>query len=390
MNLEERIVRRKRTNGHSRLLEASNALNPIAHPIEPTGRGLVIEQLLDVLDPVFADQLPPDCYVWGPKGSGKSVVVRGLFAQLDRLIGRDVGRIYTTTRTEPVSDMPFVYVDSRQTKSAFALLHAVLDRLSNEPVPKQGLGAETVQRRLTERLEPADRHVVVAVDHVAEPETLSVETACEQFEPVASSVSAVIVSRHPPNAAAIECLDGRQTVEFSSYRRHTLLEVLATRQTDGLTSTDISHDQLRALAEWADGDAHDALAALFSSGLLAEQHGSERIEQPHLNAGMEAVPQPCVSLGRVLALAESRQQVLSGLIQLPEAVRNSVSTAADAIVDDRIDLSRATIERVLYELAEAGIIRRVKLDDATQVGRPPSRLEPRFPTLVFRRLTSEG
>jgi len=65
-----------------------------------------------------------------------------------------------------------------------------------------------------------------------------------------------------------------------------------------------------------------------------------------------------------------------------------VSTAADAIADNQIDLSRSTIERVLYELAEAGIVRRVKLDDATQVGRPPSRLEPRFPTLVFQHFSS--
>jgi len=43
---------------------------------------------------------------------------------------------------------------------------------------------------------------------------------------------------------------------------------------------------------------------------------------------------------------------------------------------------------VLYELAEAGVIRRLKVDDAKQVGRPPSRLEPRFPTLVFRHLSA--
>ena len=388
MNLEERIKRRKRTTDDTRLMRAADALNPIAHPTEPTGRGLVIEQLLDVLDPVFDGNSPPDCYVWGPKGSGKSVVVHGLFAHLDRLVGRAAGRIYTSTRTESVPDIAFVYVDGRQAKTGFALLHAVLDSLTLEPVPKQGVGAETMQRRLADRLKPTDKRVVVAVDHVAEPETLSVETVCEQFEPFESSVSVVVTGRRPPAETAVSALRDCQTVECSAYRRHTLIEVLTARQSDGLSNAAISHEQLRELADWADGDAHDALAALFSGALIADQHDHGRIETADLTAGIDAVPRPCVSLGRVLALPESRQQVLSGLTALSETARNSVSTAADAIADNQIDLSRSTIERVLYELAEAGIVRRVKLDDATQVGRPPSRLEPRFPTLVFQHFSS--
>ena len=390
MNLEERIARRKRTTGERRLLRASDALNPVAHPVEPTGRGLVIEQLLDALEPAFDGELPEDCYVWGPKGAGKSVVLRGLFDHLDRLVGQDPDRLHTATRRPPVDDLSFVYVDGRQAKTGFALLHAVLDALTTDPVPKQGVGANAMQRRLADRLDPATSQVVVAVDHVGEPETLSVETVCEQFEPFGSSVSVVVAGRDSPASDAVSCLDDDRTVEFSPYRRHTLIEVLTNRQTDGLSSDAVSHEQLRALADWAGGDAHDALAALFSGGLIAEQNGHDRIRQADLDAGMDAVPRPSVSLGRVLALPESRQQVLSGLIELPEAVRNSVRTAADGIVDDQIDLSRSTIERVLYELAEDGIVRRVKLDDASQIGRPPSRLEPRFPTLVFDRLISLG
>jgi len=337
---------------------------------------------------VFDGEPPTDCYLWGPKGTGKSAVVRGLFAHLDRLVGRAAGRIYTTTRTEPVADISFVYVDGRQAKTGFALLHAVLDELTSDPVPKQGVGAATMQRRLADRFEPANRHIVVAVDHVGEPETLSVETVCEQFEPFEASVSVVAVGRDAPETAALDCFAAAHTVECSPYRRHTLIEVLTSRQTDGLISDAVSHDQLRALADWAGGDAHDALAALFSSGLIADRDSLDRIDGAALDAGMAAVPQPCISLGRVLALPETRQQVLSRLTGLPETARNSVRTAADAIDGDRIDLSRATIERVLYELAEAGIVRRVKLDEATQVGRPPSRLEPRFPTVVFDHLLS--
>jgi len=88
-----------------------------------------------------------------------------------------------------------------------------------------------------------------------------------------------------------------------------------------------------------------------------------------------------------MSLPASRKRIVRRLIELPEPARKSVKTAADAISNDGLDLSRATIERILYELAEAGIVRRIKAEQPSETGRPPSRLEPRFPTLVFKALT---
>ena len=45
-----------------------------------------------------------------------------------------------------------------------------------------------------------------------------------------------------------------------------------------------------------------------------------------------------------------------------------------------------TVRRVLYELADAGLLDRVTVARSDGKGRPPSRLVPRFPTLVFREL----
>lgn len=67
--------------------------------------------------------------------------------------------------------------------------------------------------------------------------------------------------------------------------------------------------------------------------------------------------------------------------------RVSVDGLASAIADG-LDLSAGTVKRYLYELADDGIVERVRMDGATK-GRPPSRIEPRFPTRVFERLTAE-
>jgi predicted ArsR family transcriptional regulator len=82
--------------------------------------------------------------------------------------------------------------------------------------------------------------------------------------------------------------------------------------------------------------------------------------------------------------------VLAALLDLDDDRRRSVrSAAATVAAGDRVDLSEATVTRILYELAEAGIARRVT-QERTGQGRPPSRLELRFPTRAFRRLFALG
>lgn len=79
--------------------------------------------------------------------------------------------------------------------------------------------------------------------------------------------------------------------------------------------------------------------------------------------------------------------MLRRLVDLDEAATESVDAAAEAITDaGSVDLPTGTVKRFLYELAEAGVVQRVTAPGDGGAGRPPSRLEPRFPTLVFRRL----
>jgi len=388
MKIEERIARRQQTTYAPRVVLDHAALNPIAHPDEPVGRGSLIERLLDALDSVFSGRAPDDLYVWGPKGAGKSAVIRALFEQLDRLLGRIDGQIYTTTRAQAAPGVEFVYIDGRTAKTSFSLLHAVLNGLVSEDVPKQGIGTDALTRQLRKRITPTNHHVVVAIDHLNEPETLSISDVYDEFEPFRSSLACLFVGRDRPTELDSGEIEHVETLHVERYRRHALVEVLTSRIADGMLRSVVTHEQLRELAGWAAGDAHDALAALFSTALAAEANRHETISSEDLAAGMAAVPDDCVSLGRVLSLPQSRQQLLYQLIELPDADRNSVQAAADAICRAEIDLSRATVERVLYELAEDGIIRRVKTDRSDSLGRPPSRLELRFPTRVFKELST--
>jgi predicted transcriptional regulator len=79
--------------------------------------------------------------------------------------------------------------------------------------------------------------------------------------------------------------------------------------------------------------------------------------------------------------------VLRRLVDLDAEATESVDATVEAITDSPdVDLSATTVQRFLYELAEVGIVERVAVAETSGAGRPPSRLEPRFPMLVFRRL----
>jgi hypothetical protein len=63
MDLIDRIRRRQRDHTADRLGRDYAPLSSATHVTEPDGRGLLLERLLDLLDPVFDGGLPTNAYV---------------------------------------------------------------------------------------------------------------------------------------------------------------------------------------------------------------------------------------------------------------------------------------------------------------------------------------
>jgi len=379
VNVDDRIERRLDYETAASALVDLEALSPVAHVESPMGRGPAIERLLDAFEPALSGLVPPSVYVYGPKGSGKSAVVSALFERLATHSGPPRA-IQTSTRAVEPTLPGFVYVDARRASTRFGLYHAAFDAISDENVPEHGIGTDELMASLRDTVD-ARVGLVVAVDHTDEPETVDAATVAGWLTDVSGHIVPVCLGREPPEA--IEW-DPDVSVAFEPYRRHVLVELLTSRCSTGLGRDALTHDQIRELAEWADGDAHDALAAIAGAAINAERAGASTIRPADLDAGIDAVPRPCVALGRVLALSESRRRLLYELVSLPDDDRASVSAATEAIASrPAVDLSASTVRRVLYELADAGLLDRVTARRSNGKGRPPSRLVPRFPTLVF-------
>jgi Cdc6-like AAA superfamily ATPase len=380
MNIDDRIERRLGYDAGAGVLITLDAVSPVSHLDSPIGRGPALERLLDVFNPALSGQLPPSTYVFGPKGSGKSAVVSALFARLATYSGPPQA-IQTTTRAVETTLPGFVYVDARRAGTRFRLYHDTLAAVTDESVPDHGVGTDDLAASLRAAVDDGTA-VVVAVDHTNESETPPPATVVEWLTDVSGRIVPVCLGRDQPDALAWE---PDASVAFTRYRRHVLVELLTSRCSTGLGRDAISHDQIREVAEWASGDAHDALAAIAGAAITATRSGASTIGPTHIDAGIQGVPKPCAALGRVLGLSASRQRLLYELVSLPESDRSSVSTATEAIAStDHVDLSVSTVRRMLYELADAELLERVTVERSDGKGRPPSRLVPRFPTVVFR------
>ncbi|WP_135363297.1 Cdc6/Cdc18 family protein [Halosimplex halophilum] len=386
MDIDARIKRRQRRTDGRRLVEDYESLSPVAHVEEPSDRGPTFERLLDHLDPVFDGKLPPNAYVSGPFGAGKSAVVTALFSHLDRLSTETRSIIHTSTRAATPTSPAFAYVDLRETTSEFAFYHGVLDALVEESVPDHGISTAELRERLHDLLGDSDTGVVVAVDHVGEPEGTGDEELVERFAGLPSNVSWLAVGRRDPGEVLLTEYTATE-IRVDRYRRETLVDLLMTRASLGLSRQGLDHDLARRVAEWAEGNAHDAMAALFVAAVRATEDERTRLAEADVAAATEEVPRGAASLARVLALPANKQLVLRELVDLPAEDRASVTATTEAIgAVPAVDLSPGTVKRYLYEMAEVGVVERVQAEATDGQGRPPSRVELRFPPTAFRRL----
>ncbi len=386
MDIDARIKRRQRRDAPPRLVQDHQALSPVAHVDEPVGRGPIFERMLDHLDPVFDGQLPPNAYMYGPFGAGKSAVVTALFAHLRRLSTETRSVIHTSTRTTSPTTPGFVYVDMRGKTSAFAFYHGVLDSLVDESVPEHGISTADLRSRLHDLLRESRAGVVVAVDHVDEPNSVGVEELIDLFAGLPSNMSWLAIGRAAPDQIRLTEYTST-SIRVGNYRRQTLVDLLMARGSDGLAQQALDHDRTREIADWADGNAHHALQALFVAATRADEADRDRVTASDITVAIEETPAPSVSLGRVLALPPNKQLVLRELVDLEPEDRASVVATTEAISSQpSVDLSAGTVKRFLYEMAEIGIVDRVQSSVQTGKGRPPSRVELRFSPTAFRRL----
>lgn len=380
MDLADRIQRRRNGRTEDGLVIDWDALNPASHLAEPVGRAALLEAVLDALDPVFDNQVPPSVYLWGPKGSGKSAIVTAVIRALqNELAGRQT--TYTATRgRSAMSGLRFVYVDTRRATSEFKLCHHLLEGMTDESVPQRGIGTNDLIAGIEEELDRS-AGVLLGVDHVETPLGASFETVQAAVEPF-DDVALFAVGR--PSPAELPMPVPSEQIEVPGYS-HELIDVLTVRGSRALTRT-LDHSHARAIADWSEGNAHDALGALYLAATIAEAEGESRVTSDHVQSAIDEMPRDGAPLSQLLTLSETEHEVLRQLLAVGPETQLEIEEMADRI-GTASNLSSATVKRMLYELAQANILERVQVRTGNEVvGRRPSMVKPNFPARVLAEL----
>ena len=382
MDLSDRITRRQQRDELPHLIEEYDLIAPTYHLEEPIGRGPTLERLLDYFEPALDGHIPPNGYIYGASGVGKSALVWSLIRQLATITTVSPTAIHTTTRVDTRRMPGFVYVDALVSTSIFSIYRSILNQLVDEPIPSQGVPTEMLAERISDLLR-GTAGAVICIDHVDAPRTVDADAIIEMFRRLPNNTAWVAVGETEPSKTPLTQYT-TAPIRVDPLREQVLIDIVMGRASRGLTSGAVDHPTARKVVSWAAGDAHAALAALFIAADRAETAGRLSLTHADLQAGCSAVPPDGVSLARVMTLPMNRQAVLRALIELDAEARGSVGDATAALAG--LDLSGSTIKRFLYELAEWGILTRIQSPADHQPGRHPSRVEPNFPAPVFRRL----
>ena len=380
MDLTERIERRRTRRSKNELVVDRDSLNPAVHLSEPVGRETLFEALLNAIDPLFDRAVPPNSYVWGPRGSGKSAIITALISALDAE-GTASDAFYTATRGgSDRPDVQFVYLDARRAMSRFRLYRELLDGLLVEAIPERGVSTSALRDRISD-VTAASETVLVAVDHLGEPETIDLADLHSFFEPF-DDLAWMGVGRTPPSELSLPVPERQIHVPAYTYE---LVDILTVRGSRGLSQT-LDHVHAQRLADWAEGNAHDALAALFVAAVNAEADGATRLRDSDVDVGTESVPADGVPIGTVLALSDNERRVLAQLVDRSLDGEVSIEAAAERIAA-QADLTDGTVKRLLYELAQRGVLERREVTVGAQAaGRQPSGVTLNFSERLFRAL----
>jgi Cdc6-like AAA superfamily ATPase len=382
MDLTERIERRRNRRSADRLIVDPDPLNPAVQPTKPVGRETLVEALLDAIDPLFERAVPPNVYAWGPPGSGKSAVVTALVSALSTELSGN-GAVYTATRgADNRSGVRVVYLDAQHATSRFRVYRQLLDGLRADAIPERGVSTDMLRNQI-ESVSAESEAILVAVDHLGDPRRIDLGSLYEFFEPF-ENLAWLGVGQTPPKELSFQTPEQQVHVPPYTYE---LVDVLTVRGSRGLSRTP-DHAHVQRIAEWADGDAHDALAALYVAATNAESNDRTHIRTEDVDVGIGSVPTDGVRIGRVLTLSDNEQLVLERLLDLSLDGDETIDAAASRISKET-DLTSGTIKRLLYELAQVGILERRQVPVAGHAdGRQPSMVAPNFAVRLFQHLRS--
>ncbi len=340
------------------------------------GRDEQLDDVVSYLKPALDGNRPPNMLLYGPAGTGKSLIVGAVTEQIVELC-RSRGERFgvVTINCQPISTLD---------QAVYELVQTVADDVGEESgVPETGVSTRKKYRRLYDLVNQYYDAVIFVVDEIdllvgrrdqeepAYSRLLYQLSRASNTNEIEGRVSVAALTNDPK---FMEDLGGRtessfnpRDVHFPDYDADQLREILHNRRDafrDGALSGDVI-PLVSAFAAQSHGDARKAIDLFRGAGDLADERGADTVTEDHVRESQEEIDkdrslklvegltaQKKISLLATAAVAQYSEQ--SGN-RVPSPVGFKVyQWIADRVSAD--EMTRETYVKYIKKLSTYGLV----------------------------------
>lgn len=291
------------------------------------------QELAECLRPVTIGRKPRNVFLYGPCGTGKTLLVQWMLRELEGHTSR--------ART--------AYVNCWKRNTTHSTLTEILSQLDIYVNYRQ---AATELLKLVEK-ESEKKQLVVCLDEVD-----SLEDQEVLYDLARSGVGLVMVSN---DAYALMEMDQRvkssvnaEYLEFPAYTEEEVLDILGERAKYGLVPGAIKQSELKTIARLADGDARIAIETLRRAAMIAEDMEEEKITAAHIKKAFGSTH--LLRKTEALKKLNEHEKVLYLLMEKHKKI-NTKKLWDEYLKTDRKPASQRSYRNYMGHLVKLGLIR---------------------------------
>ncbi|MFC2174306.1 Cdc6/Cdc18 family protein [archaeon] len=291
------------------------------------------QELAECLRPVTVNRKPRNAFLYGPCGTGKTLMVQWMLRELE-------GR---TSRARTA------YVNCWKRNTTHAALTEILSQLDIYVNYRQ---AATDLLKLLEK-EAAKKQVVVCLDEVD-----SMETSELLYDLSRSGIGMVMISN---DAYAMMDIDPRikssvnaEGIEFPAYTDEEVLDIVKERAKYGIVPGAVRENDLKMIARLADGDARIAIETLRRAALVAEDKEQTKITSSEVKKAFGSTGM--LRKDEALKKLNEHEKVLYSLMEKQKNV-STKELWEKYVKADKKPASQRSYRNYMNHLARIGLIR---------------------------------
>ncbi|MFB6176983.1 MAG: orc1/cdc6 family replication initiation protein [Halobaculum sp.] len=373
-SLSQSIKGRLQAGTQNSVFRAKGLLDPDAVIDEDriVGRDKQLDDIITFLRPTLQGNRPPNLLLYGPSGTGKSLIINAVCEQIEDLAeaqGDNFGVIKINCQTIKSHD-----------RAVYRLVDSAASSAGIEPgVPQSGVSTDQKLNRFYEVLSGHFDSVIIILDEIdllagrqrdpsdepAYSKLLYQLSRASQLGRIDGDVSVAALTHDP---RFMENLDGRaessfnpEDVVFPDYDADQLRSILERRR-DAYQEGVLEDDIIPLSAAYAaqdHGDARKAIDLFRKAGELADRHGDDRVREDHVRDAQKEAERDR-TLTQMQGLSTQKKLSLYATAIVPvhskrplDAVPSTVAYNVYQYITDLVDADEKSRDSYLRYMNEA-------------------------------------